>query len=310
LPDYDNWSNALFDAARATQAAGFVNASGVADYNTTVESWTEQRLFVTDAPALLQAELPALAHSLHKALGDLARVAAPSTAALSPVSDPSSTTFKCGELTVGFDSRGAVTTLVAADGTALASADGPVGLYRYHTYDNEDFNLFMQDLASRVDGPGCAGYGPGSADDLDCKNFRKPNVSSAAPKHRVVFPTLTGLWTNASAAQTAVAAGDTRPAQGGGQGGATSRSRAAGCEFVAEMAMDPEAHTLAGAPEKLAYTVTVSAAGVLGWEVVQLNKRPTRLPEAGFFSFNPAAAAAAPEGWRLQVRDADPCNTH
>lgn len=65
------------------------------------------------------------------------------------------------------------------------------------------------------------------------------------------------------------------------------------CEFVAEMSLDPEAHALAGAPERLAYTVQVSAAGV-SWDVVQLNKRPTRLPEAGFFSFNllPAAAAA------------------
>lgn len=32
-----------------------------------------------------------------------------------------------------------------------------------------------------------------------------------------------------------------------------------------------------------------------------MNKRPTRLPEAGFFSFNPAEASKAPQGYRLQV---------
>jgi hypothetical protein len=34
---------------------------------------------------------------------------------------------------------------------------------------------------------------------------------------------------------------------------------------------------------------------------VQVNKRPTRLPEAGFFSFTPALAASSPGGWRLEV---------
>ena len=37
------------------------------------------------------------------------------------------------------------------------------------------------------------------------------------------------------------------------------------------------------------------------WEVVQVNKRPTRLAESTFFSFVPAPASAQPEGWTLQV---------
>ena len=39
----------------------------------------------------------------------------------------------------------------------------------------------------------------------------------------------------------------------------------------------------------------------MSWDVVQVNKRPTRLPEAGFFSFTPAIAATHPSGWRLHV---------
>ena len=71
----------------------------------------------------------------------------------------------CGGRRVGFDGRGALTTLASISGgggggTAWASAAQPMGLYRYTTFDNEDYNLFLQDFASRVSGPGCGGYGP------------------------------------------------------------------------------------------------------------------------------------------------------
>ena len=82
--------------------------------------------------------------------------------------------------------------------------------------------------------------------------------------------------------------------------GGSAAGPSPGCEFVVEMTVDSEAHLLAGAPEMLAYVVTASAVGVT-WDVIQMNKRPTRLPEAGFFSFNPSVASADPDGWRLQV---------
>ena len=239
-----------------------------------VNSWIEQRLFITNAPKVLSASNPRLAASLESSFAEMHNVSAPSAAHLAPVADPTVATFLCDGHKVGFDGRGAVTTLVTPDGTAWASAANPVGLYQYHTFDNEDYNLFLQDFASRVDGPGCGGYGPGTPDDTNCKNFRKPNVSSADPKRRVLFPVLSLL--------------SHRTTAGGG------------CEFVVETSMDPEAHALAGAPESVVAAVSVSARGV-AWDVVQVGKRPTRLPEAGFFSFNPAPAAAAPTGWRVQV---------
>eukprot|EP01050_Picozoa_sp_SAG11_P029494 SAG11_NODE_8327_length_1028_cov_1.720129_2_plen_56_part_00 len=52
----------------------------------------------------------------------------------------------------------------------------------------------------------------------------------------MLTPTLTKLWRSASAAE--------------GGGGAR-------CELVAELAMDTEAHTLAGAPAKLVVNLTV-----------------------------------------------------
>ena len=33
---------------------------------------------------------------------------------------------------------------------------------------------------------------------MDCKNFRKPNVSSADPRHGEFVPTLTSLWKTSS----------------------------------------------------------------------------------------------------------------
>jgi hypothetical protein len=283
MPDYENYTNAQFDAARAAQQpTGFCNttSSAEADYNTTVNSWLEQRLYVTDAPKLLATAHPALATSLESAFAALQDVRAPSTAGLDRVGgDPTKATFACGGgTTVGFDARGAITTLISRDGTGWASAANPVGLYSYRTYINEDYNLFLEDFASRVDGPGCGGYNASRPDDSDCKNFRRPNVSSAQPKRRVVVPSLKVLWHGVRGTDGADGA----------------------CSFVVEMAIDAEAHALAGAPEKLAFALNVSSSGV-EWDVVQLNKRATRLPEAAFFSFNPTVAAAAPAQWRLTV---------
>jgi hypothetical protein len=274
-----------------------------ADFNTTVNSWIEQRLFVTNAPKLLEREHPALAKSLVAALEQLRDVNPPSTAHLQRVlPDPSTALFACGGHTVGFDRRGALTTLDTADGTAWASPQHPVGLYQYQTFTNEDYNVFLQDFASRVDGPGCGHYAPGSADDSSCRNFRKPNVTSAMPKRRVVLPELTGLWHSNSSSGCGGGADDRDRSEASASRSSRGPGRTNQCEFVVEMALDSagDAHAAAGAPARLAYRVGVSNAGIT-WEVVQVDKPPTRLPEAAFFSFVPAAAAAEPEGWRLHV---------
>lgn len=77
---------------------------------------------------------------------------------------------------MGFDSRGALSTLVAtADGRTgsmvrrghdsqkgggvrggadmhLAGPANPLGLFEYQTFDNEDYNLFLADFTKRVNG--------------------------------------------------------------------------------------------------------------------------------------------------------------
>jgi hypothetical protein len=110
-------ANQLFDLARsAAPPGGFSNSS--IDYNTTAESWREQRAFITDAPKLLVSEQPALAAALTSALEGLRDVRPPSTQHLSVVADPTTTRFQCGgggQLQVGFDARGAMSTLISSD---------------------------------------------------------------------------------------------------------------------------------------------------------------------------------------------------
>lgn len=58
---------------------------------------------------------------------------------------------------------------------------------------------------------------------------------------------------------------------------------------------------MAGAPESVVIGVNISSNATLSslhWDVTWINKRPTRLPESIFVSFNPAVPA---KGWKLQV---------
>jgi len=154
MGDYANWSNSQFDAARAVgRAQGFYNGSAKhGDYNTSVESWREQRTYITNAHKLIAAEHPALAKSIASALEALQYVGKPSTAHLHKVPQHAGATFKCAGATIGFDAHGAVTTPQDADEKAWADAAHPVGLYSYRTFDNEDYNRFLQDFTARVNG--------------------------------------------------------------------------------------------------------------------------------------------------------------
>ena len=211
LPDYVNYSNAAFDAARAQQPRGFVtNNTQHADFNSTVNSWIEQRLYVTDAPRLLQVQHPQLAASLARALAELGNVDDPSANAsfmgwyARVAGEPTAVTFQCGGgVTIGFDATGALTTL--RTGVAQwANASRPLGRFLYQTFNNTDYNIFLRDMASRL---GDHGVWPNhtlgnngclkaadSPDDMACGNFRRPNMTqNAHPVRRELVPTLTAL---------------------------------------------------------------------------------------------------------------------
>lgn len=73
-------------------------------------------------------------------------------------------------------------------------------------------------------------------------------MTSAGPLHRELASTLTGLW---------------------------HKQTADGCEVVTQASMPAEARVNAGAPESVVVKLVVSGKR-LDWEVVWLNKRPTR----------------------------------
>jgi hypothetical protein len=68
LSDNANWTNPQFAAARAAAPPFVRDNANYADYNSTVNSWIEQRTFVTDAPRLVQQTYPALAKNMTTAL--------------------------------------------------------------------------------------------------------------------------------------------------------------------------------------------------------------------------------------------------
>lgn len=122
---------------------------GYADYNTTVNSWLEQRTYITNAPKVLSKTQPKAAADLQASLDEIQNVKPPSMAGF--VKADLSKTYTCGHMTVAFDSRGAITTLSSAAGP-LASATNPMGLLKYQTFTNEDYNVFLQDFAARING--------------------------------------------------------------------------------------------------------------------------------------------------------------
>ena len=139
--------------------------------------------------------------------------------------------------------------------------------------------------------------GPGAKDDLSCKNFRRPNITSSAPRRRALLPSLRKLWRGGDGGGAAQRPGAhiiprrmSRDAHArpttlvptalslvGGPWWTTPVPGAGGgsCAFVAEMALDGEAHALAGAPSKLVVSLNVSSDAVLSWELVQARPAPS-----------------------------------
>lgn len=154
LPDYENYTNAQFRIAKNQH--GFIKDNRKnADYNTTTNSWIEQRTYLTDASKLLAGEHPDLMASIDEALVKLKDVQLPSTSGMATVANPAGQKFSCKGVELAFDERAAIshlmtststtpTTAKDAEGaasplsstsstssTSWASVANPVGLYQY-----------------------------------------------------------------------------------------------------------------------------------------------------------------------------------
>jgi hypothetical protein len=117
-------------------------------------------------------------------------------------------------------------------------------------------------------------------------------MTAANPKRRSLYPTVARIWTATTTAAAHPPDGDPPGADEDG----------ADCVILIESNLPAEAHALAGAPSEVVTKLTVSDNGTtLDWDVIQVNKRPTRLPESTFFTFNPVVADAL-TGWELCVK--------
>lgn len=195
LPDYVNYTNAQFDRARAQQSLGFIkNNTHQADYNTTVNSWLEQRKILTSTPKVIAPSYPQFASRLAAAFSALAKPVPASAVGLSLA--PPTQVFTCGAASVAFDATGAVSHFTDNHaGTQWATPQNPLGRFLYQSFTNEDYNVFLEDFAARIGG--CK-YKPGSKDDMGCGNFRKPNITAAGPIHRQLTPIVTKLYHRAT----------------------------------------------------------------------------------------------------------------
>ena len=211
---------------------------------------------------------------------DLKNVVPPSPAGMSPVKSLTAP-ISCGKVELKIGPGGGIVSLQrGAGGRQWAGPDNPIGQFLYETYVMEDYTVFLHDIGSRIGDKGVWPQhteGPFANNTVTCEddaNFCKANFSAANPKRRSIVPTVTGIWTKSDGPD--------------------------GCAVVIESALPADANSAAGAPASVVAKLTVSAMGtVLDWDFVQVNKRPTRLPESTFFSFNPVVSD--PHGWGLTV---------
>ena len=316
--DYQNYSNADFRRAlsSSTATSGPIGdqtdrrggaSKWYADYYTTIQSWYEQRSFITNAiGAVANAErehgtsssaatdggrepsslgVPAgWAAELKARVAALSDVPAPSTTGFTrvPLSDPSVGTgvLACGagsELAVALDGSGAIVHLVnnlagsaQAPAPSWANASRPLGQFLYQTFDASDYATFL--------GPAPAGFGQHQCVDNGnmgslCGNFNRPNMTDAGkPNKGEATAALAAVW---------------------------QRNDTAGCSFVVEALMEPSLHELAGAPstvyalfqlraERADSATSAAAALSVEMELRLMNKTATRLPESLMVVFRPA----------------------
>ena len=99
-------------------------------------------------------------------------------------------------------------------------------------------------------------------------------------KHVLMTPTMSGAWHSGSVG---------------------------GCKILTKARLPQDVRVEAGAPAEVVVEVTIEGS-TLDWTVVMVDKRPTRLAESVFFSFDPAVAE--PEGWTLQVLGSQMLSCH
>jgi len=140
LPDFMNYSNVDFDTVLNSRRHFVKDNRKTADYNTTQESWVEQRTYVTNVPGLLREAHPVLAESMEAEFATLKAAKPASSAGFAKVASPVGKAFDCAGFTLAFAGSGALQRL-SAGAKEWASANATLGEFSYRTFINEDYNV-------------------------------------------------------------------------------------------------------------------------------------------------------------------------
>jgi hypothetical protein len=260
LADYASYTPAQLRAARSRPQFASMESS-----------WAEQRAYLDEALAALDliGEAPSRVPR-PKRLADEARArlaalapARPDTTGYSRVDEPAGP-FETDQFTIGFDrASGAICRLAdRAGGREWADAEHLLGLFRYQTFSQADYDRFYRQYI--INKRATASW---SVDD-----YTKPGMAASEPQARWWLPQLVAVW---------------------------RRSDADALRFLIELTMPDEAVQHYGCPHTATLAVTLphyqrSISVELQW----FDKQANRLPEALWLSFTPRAPD--PRGWTLE----------
>ncbi|MEZ5177091.1 MAG: DUF5054 domain-containing protein [Acidimicrobiales bacterium] len=234
LPDAVRWDRAGLAELRATAAGRRFESS-----------WVEQRAYVDEAARALGR--PTVAERGAAVATGVAAWAADAPGR-SPVGAGSALDVGGWRLALG--PAGEAVGLVAPDGSAPADADHPMGLLRYQSFDEADYERFY------------AGLSPTPEDEWWARwDNTKPGIDAAGAVSDWFVPTFVGAW-----------------------------QRAAGDEVLARVRFEGVAAERLGAPPEAWLRWGPGVDGALDLVVAWADKPANRLPEALWCSFVPVVA--------------------
>eukprot|EP01043_Picozoa_sp_COSAG02_P035726 COSAG02_NODE_2576_length_8498_cov_4.245386_5_plen_416_part_00 len=247
----------------------------------TVESWREQRSYLTNSISVLEhsgeAKYISFAKELRSALKAIEpKAPSPETSGFKAAASVS-TPQKCGAVSISFGTDGAIANVHKGS----AGWSGSLGGFQYQALSAGNFTAFDADYGNA----GCNA----TTENPGCHNFHKPNMSSANPQYAVVTPVAKALWTKT----------DTD----------------GGCTYLVKSAVPQSvpAH-ISGAPSTIWTEVVVDAKAAADAESEGAGTKPsttsisltstwvdkvtTRMAEASWVSFVPKVSAPQ-TGWSI-----------
>jgi hypothetical protein len=233
-----------------TYAAGsFLEAQQTPAFQRFADSWAEQRAYIDSAVEALGDSQPA-----QQARAALAALAPrrPDRSAYQPVAEPEEE-MEAGALRLRFDARnGALIGLFSrGERRAWAGPTNPMGLFRYQTFSQEDYDRFYR----------AYNFNEKATRAWAVPDLTKPGIGEAGAVSATWQPRLDGLY---------------------------RRDDEQGTHLLLELLNEPQAVEVFGCPALLTIEIDIPAEeNTLHYTVQWFGKNPCRLPEALWFSFTP-----------------------